>query len=43
MEVSSNVIPLGDWLGQPPLIEVTAENEHLLEMFRHGLVTRRVG
>jgi hypothetical protein len=42
VEVSAHGIgPGSDWLEQPPLIEVTAANEHLLEPFRHGRVMLR--
>jgi hypothetical protein len=42
VEVSAHGIgPESDWLEQPPLIEVSSANEHLLEPFRHGRVTLR--
>ena len=42
VEVSAHGIgPESDWLEQPPVIEVNAANEHLLEPFRHGRVTLR--
>lgn len=33
--------PESDWLEQPPLIEVSSPNEHLLEPFRQGRMTLR--
>ncbi len=42
VEISSRGIgPDSDWLEEPPLIEVTPANEHLLELFRQGRVTLR--
>jgi hypothetical protein len=42
VEVSADGVgPDSDWLEEPPLIEVTAANEHLLELFRQGRVTLR--
>jgi hypothetical protein len=40
VRVSSGALFPLDWLLEPPLIEVTAENEHLLQTFRTGRVTR---
>lgn len=40
VEVSSDGVgPESDWLEEPPVIEVTSENAHLLEPFRQGRIT----
>jgi hypothetical protein len=41
VEVSSTGLgPAADWLADPPIIEVTAANEHLLTPFRDGRISR---
>jgi hypothetical protein len=39
VEIEAHTIGPNPFIEQPPVIEVTAENEHLLDAFRHGHVT----